>query len=240
MGNHVGTVPARVDNEPYFPPVKDQSRQGACVGFATNTGIEARMNYLNTPVEPLSNQGTYVLARCVDRVPTANGVLPPLEDEGSRPNQAMRALTEWGIPLLSKRPDDDDTVNDEPTLDEIESAAKFRVKGQYEIKGYGKDRIDQIKNALAQGFPLCFAVMVDTAFEEWDGRSPIGLPDPADILGGHYLCAMGYDTTHSGLIEVKFMNSWGVKWGSRGVGHGNEDFIRGMASIYAMDIEVIK
>ena len=78
------------------------------------------------------------------------------------------------------------------------------------------DRINHLKKSLMSGFPFVFGFQVYPNFESEEvGKTGIlDLPDPDDQpIGGHAVCAVGFDDTKKSFI-VK--NSWGSKWGLNG------------------------
>lgn len=87
------------------------------------------------------------------------------------------------------------------------------------------DRIMHLKRTLMTGFPIVFGFTVYESFESEDvmktGMMPIPQPDEK-ILGGHSVCAVGFDDELNCFI-VK--NSWGKKWGLNGYFYMPYDFI---------------
>lgn len=222
--------PAAASLEARVARVLDQGPTSACVGFATAQAIDIARGAFTRGTSAL---GIYTIARSIDRAPAPDGRLPPLCDAGSQPNQAMRALTEWGAPSEGDWPSDPRTVNREPTLGELEAASSGKIRGTYGLTT-PETRVDDLKRALAGGLPVTFAIEVDQAFEDNTGQV-IGAPLGA-ILGAHDLCAIGYDTSPDGSTRVRFVNSWGRTWGDRGFGWGDELFIAGWYDVYAVAI----
>jgi hypothetical protein len=218
------------------PGIMDQSITEACVAFATIGAIETRMAARHAPIPHRSPLCVYDLARAIDRVPNADGTLPPLLDLGSMPNQAMRALSEWGVCAYDARPTDSGAVNAEPSLEELSAAAAFELAGYYRIDAFGSARVGAVRQAIAQGYPVCFAVNVDAAFEAYDGSGVLGPPDFRELRGGHYLYAVGYRTDVALRTVFEFANSWGTAWGRSGFGEGNEAFVSGWSDVYVMDV----
>lgn len=238
-------LPLVVDFKPFVtgnggPGVINQRRTSSCTGHATGASVTVRMAILGEFVELVSPIGSYALSRALDRVPNDDGSLPPLTDDGAMPNQNMRALVEFGCPPASvwgNYPANPATINDEPTIRELEAASAFEMTGFYAIDTVGNQKILDIMTALAAGFPVCFAIRVDTKFEDYMS-GVVGAPNPNDILGGHYIYAVGYtwDGKDPKSIVVTFVNSWDVTWGEGGFGRGNADFVAGMSDLYVMDV----
>lgn len=228
-----GATPSSASIEAHS--ILDQGYTSSCVGHAIAAAIWGRMKKRGTPIALPSPICIYDLARCIDR----NGPHESLVDEGSMPNQAMRGLTEWGAASAQAWghfPADPFSINDEPALDQLEAAAEFKLLGYYRIDSTGSSRVELMRNAISQGFPICIAIDVDTAFEDYAGKGMLGAPNPNDLLGGHYVYVNGYETYSTTKTAWHFPNSWGEGWGKTGVGIGDERFIAGAMDIYVMDV----
>ena len=75
---------------------------------------------------------------------------------------------------------------------------------------------NQLKGCLASGYPFVFGFTVYESFEGPDvaktGKAP--MPNPSEaVLGGHAVCAVGYDDAQQRFIV---RNSWGPGWGMKG------------------------
>lgn len=238
------TIPKAVDYREQVlagPGVMDQGQVGSCVGHATDGACETRLVIAGTPISHRSPVWVYDVARCLERARVNFGIpnqeLPPLTDSGSEPSDAWAGISKWGIAAYEDRPTSNATANDEPKLGLVESASALVLAGAFRIDSTGASRISAMKTALANGFPIAIAVQVDSAFENWDGKNPLGAPDPNDILGGHYIYVTSYTTTASGVV-FGGPNSWIESWGDGGFWLGNESFIAGAEDIYVADVRV--
>jgi hypothetical protein len=234
-------TPPSVDLRPHAPRVKDQNQTSGCTGHGTSTGISTtcRAQGRPLPFEP-SERGIYGVARRLDLT-----IGEPLADNGAMPHQVMRGISAWGIrPSQAPRHGFNtdctpDVVNENPKLGELEDDAKHVVTGEYVITATGSARVQQIRQALAAGYAVCFGVDVDEAFEAYDGAGIIGAPDPKKSLGGHWLCAVGYRTDAAGRTVLIFRNSWSESWGKDGDGEADEAFIVGMYDVYVMNVREV-
>lgn len=213
-----------------------------CVGHASDGAIETRLTIMGTPISHRSPVWIYDVARCIERARmcynTPNDRLPDLEDQGSMPSDAWTGIEKWGLCAYEDRPTSDETANKEPKLGMVESASEVILTGAYRIDDVGAARILAIKTALANGFPVALAVQVDVAFENFDGKTPLGAPDPRYVLGGHYVYLTEYDTLSNGKTIFSGPNSWSAQWGDEGFWIGNEQFIDGASDIYAADVHL--
>ena len=76
-----------------------------------------------------------------------------------------------------------------------------------------------MKNLLKLGYPFVFGILVYQSFMTNNVTRTGIVPMPISgerILGGHAICAVGYDDTTQ---MIKFANSWGRGWGNRGYGY---------------------
>lgn len=200
--------------------IKDQKQTSACTGFAFARTVHVRLAQVGTPIEWPSEVNIYTVGRAVDR----SSADVALVDEGAMPNQIVRGMQEWGIAPESKWPFDPDTINDEPDLLELEEAALFTLDGVYRIDSDGQQRLDDIRQAISEGYPIGIGVEVDQAFEDYaGGKDPgklITAPDESNLLGGHMLCLVGYE---GGIFRG--VNSWGTGWGDGGMFWTDESWI---------------
>ena len=73
-----------------------------------------------------------------------------------------------------------------------------------------------MRKCLAEGFPFVFGFTVYDGFESASvaKSGKLNLPKPGEkVLGGHAVCAVGYDDKAKRVIV---RNSWGTDWGMKG------------------------
>ena len=79
------------------------------------------------------------------------------------------------------------------------------------------NNLSTMKNALSDGHPFVFGIMVYESFESDNatitGIIPVPNIDSETLLGGHALVCVGYDDSKSSFIV---RNSWGKSWGDDG------------------------
>lgn len=248
--------PISADISASSPPVFDQGQTGSCVGHATCGGAWTSCKQAGHPLPFIPSPDLeYKLARAIDREPGTNGGDPvALTDEGSEPNQAMRAIQEWGVMPMGTKPHDGrnsdvdpSTVNDEPSFLALETAANCELIGAYRINSLGDARILDVCRAIAAGYAVCFAVFVDSTFEAWGegwtpGKEPLGAPDMNDPTGGgHYIYANRYHFAGGVVtpddVVIEGPNSWSTEWGNAGYWVGGADFVRAwLGDVYVMAV----
>lgn len=204
-------VPKSLDYTKYVDFVRDQLRTSSCVGWAVMRVSHVRAQLMG---HRNAKHGSADFAYKIGR---ANAFTTPtqLTDDGSQPRNVIRGVKEWGIVAESDYPFDPETINDQPNWEQLEAGVgslDYGVGKYLWVDGVGEAKFDAMKRALAAGYPMAFAIDVDETTMRWDSDKPIpGIPDDSDILGAHYVAAIGY--TPDGIIIV---NSWSPAWGDGG------------------------
>lgn len=234
-------LPDSVDHRPHCVPVLDQNACGSCVGHAVACACTDALTLSGAPLAfTASPRGCYLLARAVDR----NDPSQPLIDEGSMPNQAVRAVQEWGVhamkapsPLGFNSDCDASNVNNEPTLWELEQDSVSLILGQYEIDSFGAQRVVDICAALANGYPVTCSVSAgNDTWQEWTpARGPLGSQSPVEL--DHYVRFVGYRTANGKRI-FSIRNQWGTEWGDAGDIEVTEAFVAQIGDVYAFSVKV--
>ena len=76
--------------------------------------------------------------------------------------------------------------------------------------------LEQLKQCLIEGFPIVFGFNVYSSFETQEVADTGDMPMPKEgeeLLGGHAVCAVGFDDNKRVFIV---RNSWGDSWGDKG------------------------
>jgi len=76
--------------------------------------------------------------------------------------------------------------------------------------------LEQLKQCLIEGFPFVFGFNVYSSFETQEVADTGNMPMPKEgeeLLGGHAVCAVGFDDNRCVFI---IRNSWGDSWGDKG------------------------
>lgn len=88
------------------------------------------------------------------------------------------------------------------------------------------DRVAHLKRTINSGYPFVLGFIVYESFESEEvaqtGLMPMPNVDTEQVLGGHAVCAVGYnDSLNSFIIK----NSWGPNWGVHGYFYMPYNFI---------------
>lgn len=214
------------------PVVSDQGSTLSCVGQAIGGAIDARLRKMGRWDAPLvSRQAVYTFARVLARMKPADGLF----DQGSFPRQAMKSLKAWGVPTAQRWPFNPATINDELPWDVMQAASAFTLAAWWRIDSLGQERIEDICQAIANGFPVVFGLSVDRAFLEHVGKGTVGRPDPTQNVGGHMMYAVGYKTVNGERL-VRCVNSWGTGWGDAGFFWASEAFFRTATDLHVIQV----
>ena len=231
FGARRGLPVEAMDLERCVPGVVDQGMTSSCVGQAIGGAIDTRIRRLGRWDAPLvSRQAIYTFARSLDR----ESKTERLVDSGTSPRAAMKGLRTWGVPTAARWPFDPATINDPLPWDVMQQASTFAISAWYRIDSSGKERVEDMCQAFAVGYPVAFGVTVDEAFMD-AGKAPIESLDPTKAVGGHMMYALGYKTS-GGERLIRCVNSWGVGWGDSGLFWAREAFFRAASDCYVIQV----
>lgn len=196
-------LPATVDMSGFLSPVRDQGSEGSCTAASGCTCVEYLYRRFRGETVILSPAFLYQMERQI------MGTL--YQDSGARLRVTQQVLLTTGV-----CPEKDDPYTPADfvrgiTPQMLQDAARYRI-----AHGYWAPSLQEILNALAHGLVVQLAIMVYPSFESPAVASSGAVPMPAageQPLGGHAVCAYGYDLQHRQLFV---RNSWGPTWGRQG------------------------
>lgn len=194
-------IKTAVDLRSLAMPVRDQGDIGACAGFSTAGCLEIITCFAKGERVSLSPAYLYYNARKLE------GTLP--QDSGAQLRDLMKVVTHAGDVPEQDWPFSDQTYNREPPgLDNL--ALPFRAGAYHSLNS-----LADMLSCLSSGYPFVLGMAVPQAMERFTAASCLLDLNLANepILGGHAVCAVGYDLLHQVLI---IRNSWGSGWGSGG------------------------
>lgn len=150
-------------------------------------------------------------------------------DSGAQIRDGIKSLNKYGVCDEHHWIYDPSKFADEPPK-EIYDEAKLAKAIQYAAIDFSQDktnddRVVQMKKSLQSGFPFVFGFEVYQSFESPEVAKTGMMPMPKEgekILGGHAVCAVGFDDTKKCFI-VK--NSWGANWGDHSYFYMPYEFI---------------
>ena len=207
-----------VDLRHYFTEIKNQGQQGSCLAFTITSIFEFMMKMNDSKDYDLSEAFLYYNARNLDDV----GDVSVKTDTGSRFKPAMDSLTKYGL-CHEKFCMYDDGVYDRRPSDEAYKDAENRKL----LKALNVERkVDAIKSALAEGYPVAASFTLCKSF--YPSKGYITMPTDEEIADAfavdpndenapkhsrHAMAIVGYsDQLNMFLVR----NSWGKDWGDKG------------------------
>ncbi len=196
-------LPAKVDLRDGCSKVENQGQLGSCTANALAGNLEFLEKKAGKRATNLSRLFIYYNERAMEG--TIN------EDAGAAIRDGVKSLVHLGVCSESKWPYKIAQFASKP------SPACYKQATSHEVTSYQRViGLRQMKQCLAEGFPFVFGFSVYEGFES-DAVAKTGkldLPKPKEKqLGGHAVCAVGYDDSASRLLV---RNSWGTDWGMKG------------------------
>lgn len=205
-------LPPEATLEHHVRSIKDQGSTSSCVGHAIGTACDTRLRRLGLVSPEPSRVAIYSAARAYGRLDKGSA----FTDDGCYPRHAMKGIRDFGVPAETTWPFDASKINEELPWDVHQAASAFRITQWYRIDSVGHARVEDICNAIAQGYPVVFGMGVDDNFMNWDGKGVVPFLDAEKNLGGHMMCLVGYTTDNSERV-FRGVNSWGIGWGNKGM-----------------------
>ena len=194
-------LPKKVDYTQKMSPVRDQQTEGTCVGFAVASGMKEYQELLDyEKLVELSTRFVYSEAKLIDGM---HGL------EGTTIRASMQVLEKIGV-CQEKLWPYSPHQKDKPKVGAKANAQKFRIIRYARILN-----LSELRLSLATKGPCVIGIEVfEGMMKIKTGLVPLPKRGQRSI-GGHAICAVGYDDKKE---LVKFKNSWG-KWGDKGFGY---------------------
>ena len=209
-------VPDKVDLRNLCSPIENQGYIGSCTASAIAGNLEFLENKERSrkcclcqifipKATDISRLFVYYNERKL--IGTVN------EDSGAYLRDGMKTLNQDGWCTEKLWPYNSDKWSTEPTK-QCYDDARQRTISTYNKLETEQDRID----CLATGYPFVFGIDIFKSFTSdpksyREGIIPMPNPSTEQFLGGHAVCAVGYNKEESRFL---CRNSWGEAWGDEG------------------------
>jgi hypothetical protein len=218
-------LPESASLQPFMTAIRDQGDAEACEGFAWARAIQLRAAAQDAPVPYPSEYAIWTLAR---------GNAEGMQNEGVSTQAVVAALAQWGVVAEQRLPFPRDYTERLP-LDVFQHGADARLLGVYGVRGRGQPRVLQMRQALAAGYPVPFAMPVDQAYEANPGDIYTGLQGP--IQGYHMQVTIAYAPRPGGGYKFLVPGSWGRGWAQAGYVWIADTFMGSsdVSDVYAVD-----
>ena len=216
-------LPGSVDLRQWCAPIEDQGELGSCTANAAAGIVE----YFERKAF-----GRHIDASRLFLYKVTRNLMRATGDTGAFLRTTMGALVLFGVPPEEYWPYDAAGFDREPPAFSYAFAQSYRAITYYRLDESGVSAealLKRCKANLAAGLPAMFGFTVYSSISQAAGTGRIPWPMSGEkILGGHAVCAVGYDdrmkivneeaggkgTTGALLIR----NSWGAGWGEKGYG----------------------
>jgi C1A family cysteine protease len=132
-------------------------------------------------------------------------------DDGTYLRTCIAGLVKFGAPPEEAWPFAPIRINRMPSATAYHASYDRRGPAGYYRAAEGEPRIEQVRGAIASGYPVVFGTRIDASFNRVANADTIG-PPTGEIIGGHAMCIVGYDGR-----GVRVANSWGSEWGDTGL-----------------------
>ncbi len=208
FGSALKRLPTLVDLRAQFPPVYDQGDLGSCTANAV-AGLmqfdEEKQHAISATMP--SRLFIYYQERVLEG--TVNS------DSGAQLRDGIKVVVKSGVCPETVWPYDISQFAVQPSPQAYADATQEKALVYMRVS----QRLSQVRGCLAAGFPFTFGFAVYESFESQavadTGIVPLPAPGEA-LLGGHAVCAAGYDDSQQCFIV---RNSWGSQWGDSGYGY---------------------
>jgi C1A family cysteine protease len=199
----IAGLPDHVDRLGLDNPIEDQGELGSCTGNSSTSAIE-----IVTGIKSLSRLMAYYNGRLIENCVG--------EDAGAQIRDVIKGFSTYGCATEDVWPYDISKFAERPS----ETAYFEGLKLLPLIESYERIMdLNAMKVALAKGLPVVFGFMVPPEFEDTYCATTGVLHAPRpdmQILGGHAVCAVGYDDRDPDFKFIWVRNSWGKAWGIDG------------------------
>jgi C1A family cysteine protease len=212
--NYRGVLPKTVSLRDHMPAVLDQSSLGSCCANGTANALKFSLMHRKDKVFTPSRLFIYYNGRQIEGSPAD-------EDTGLYVRDGLASVAKYGVCSENNWGYDILQFADKPP-ERCYLAAK-----QHKLLSFAPvpQTLNDLKSALAEGFPLVFGFLVYPSFMSEEVANTGTVPDPGkdeEAEGGHCTLICGYsDDTKRFLVQ----NSWSTSWGDKGYFTLSYDFV---------------
>jgi hypothetical protein len=226
----------------FAAPVSDQMIVGQCVAHGVGDAAYVALRAAGVTIEtPFSHRLGYLLARAIDRAGTVDEgePLPPLQDLGAQPNEFVRAMELYGMPL-AKNVDEGtldavpELTNREMRLDEAEACEYWPLAWTH-IGDNDGDKVEQCVAALESGRPFALAIQAGPRFAACDGST---LLQSDGRSPNHMIHCLDVAKAADGTWRFYIQNSHGIGWGAFGRAWAAQNVVANAFNILVPEVTV--
>lgn len=194
-------LPSKVYLGDGFPPPYDQGNIGSCTAQAVGAICDYKYG-IDVSFIP-STLFLYYCTRALDQTIEV--------DAGATIRDTIKAVNIFGISEDSLWPYIEDKFSISPTDEAYQCGLMHQALKYRKVR----QKLDDLRAAIAEGHPIAFGFSVYESFYKLDKKDPV-IKKPSrheSMQGGHAVVAVGYDDAKQHFI---IRNSWGVDWADKG------------------------
>ncbi len=196
-----GRLPEACDMRDIMPRIKNQGQIGACTAYTAVGAFEYMAKTFGCDLD-LSELFVYYMSRSYSNKTN--------EDCGSSTHAAIQSMIDFGV--CEKNVWTTTDYTEEPSEE-----AKAMAKNHMVLKAMTVEhKLDHLKAAINEGFPVCFGLKIFKSFGETQGGF-ISRPSAEELNGAEYgyhaMLLCGYSDAQKIFIV---RNSWGENFGDCG------------------------
>jgi len=198
------SLPVKINLRSECPPIYDQGKLGSCTANAIGAAFEFELIKQKLNDFTPSRLFIYYNERAIEG--SVN------EDSGAQIRDGIKSINKKGVCKETSWPYITSKFKNKPSTKCYAEALKNQLISYHSLN----NNLNTMKSCLADGFPFVFGFSVYNSFESSDvaKTGTVKLPlKTENLLGGHAVCAVGYDDA---LQRFIIRNSWGEAWGKGG------------------------
>ena len=205
-------LPMNVDLRKQCPEVYDQGSLGSCTANAL--GAAFQFGQMKQRIENFIPSRLFIYYNERLQIHTA------LSDSGAFIRDGIKSLNKDGVCPESDWPYLIAKFTQKPPASLYKKALRNQVLQYLRLEN---QKINQLQNCLAEGFPFVFGFSVYESFWSMGKNAVIPMPKLGEgRIGGHAVMAVGYDQAKRQFL---IRNSWGASWGKKGYAWMPFDYI---------------
>lgn len=196
-------LPHNADLKSYFPPIKNQGKQGACASFSLTSVFEYFLSNETHKYDDMSEAFVYYNARVLNGKTSV--------DDGADLHSVIRGMVDKGVCVEELCEYDPDIFDRKPSPEAYEDGERRKVISAKKVP----ISVDVIKAAINEGYPVvgCFRIFKSLQ-KNTSGYIPLPTEEERQNDDGfHAMVICGYNDTHGHFIV---RNSWGTGFGDSG------------------------
>lgn len=220
-GASPSTVVPAASLEAFEYAILDQNATSSCTGHGSAQALYISAMAAGRPLPFCpSPRAIYSTVRMLELASASDA----LTDSGAMPTDIITVVNRWGVSAMqAPTPDGHNSdvwignVNDKMDLLALEQTFVNLQVAPTRVDETAADFTAQLQLSIANKVAGGVGIFVDTAFEDWNGSTPITGIDTSDPNGGgHWLAVSYYYTLPTGVVVFGGPNSWASQWGING------------------------